>query len=51
MVWFVEADQFGFKVFIKDRPCTMRGILSAGSSLYDPLGMAAPLILSAKLLL
>ena len=49
--WFVEADQFGFKVFIKDRPCTRRGILSAVSSLYDPLGMAAPFILPAKLLL
>ena len=49
--WFVEADQFGFKVFIKDRPCTRRGILSAVSSLYDPLGMATPFILPAKLLL
>ena len=49
MLWFVEADQFGFKVFIKDRPCTRRGILSAVSSLYDPLGMAAPFILPAKL--
>ena len=48
--WFVEADQFGFKVVIKDRPCTRRGILSAVNSLYDPLGMAAPFILSAKLL-
>ena len=49
--WFVEADHFGFKVFTKDRPCTRRGILSAVSSLYDPLGMAAPFILPAKLLL
>ena len=51
MSWFVEADQFGFKVFIKDRPCTRRGILSAVSLLYDPLGMAAPFIRPAKLLL
>ena len=49
--WFVEADQFGFKVFIKDRPCTRRGIFSVISSLYDPLGMAASFILPAKLLL
>ena len=49
--WFVEADQFGFKVFIKDRPCTRSGILSVVSLLYDPLGMAAPFILPAKLLL
>ena len=51
MSWFVEAGQFGFKVFIKDRPCTRRGILSAVSSLYDPLGMVAPFILPAKFLL
>ena len=35
----------------RDRPCTRRGILSAVSSLYDLLGMAAPFILPAKLLL
>ena len=49
--WFVETDKFGFKVFAKERPFTRRGILSVVSSVYDPLGMAAPFILPAKLLL
>ena len=49
--WFVETDTFGFKVNIKEKPCTRRGILSVVSSVYDPLGMAAPFILPAKLLL
>ena len=49
--WFVETDAFGFKVHIKEKPCTRRGILSVVSSVYDPLGMAAPFVLPAKLLL
>ena len=49
--WFVETDTFGFKVNFKEKPCTRRGILSVVSSVYDPLGMAAPFILPAKLLL
>ena len=49
--WFVETDAFGFKVNIKEKPCTRRGILSVVSSVYDPLGMAAPFVLPAKLLL
>ncbi|XP_078348393.1 uncharacterized protein LOC144633390 [Oculina patagonica] len=49
--WFVESDTFGFKVKINEKPCTRRGILSVVSSVYDPLGMAAPFVLSAKLLL
>ena len=49
--WFVETDIFGFKVNIKEKPCTRRGILSVVSSVYDLLGMAAPFVLPAKLLL
>ncbi len=49
--WFVESDTFGFKVNIKEKPCTRREILSVVSSVYDPLGMAAPFVLLAKLLL
>ena len=49
--WDVESDTFGFKISVKDRPATRRGILSVVSSVYDPLGFAAPFTLSAKALL
>ena len=49
--WCVETDTFGFKVDIKFKPPTRRGILSLVSSVYDPLGLAAPFMLPAKRLL
>ena len=49
--WDVTSDQFGFKIIVKDRPATRRGILSVVSSVYDPLGFAAPFILLEKLIL
>lgn len=49
--WCTETDQFKFKVDIKDRPHTRRGLLSLVSSIYDPLGFLAPVILPAKRLL
>ena len=49
--WSVCSDEFGFKISIKDRPASRRGILSIVSSVYDPLGFAAPFVLNAKLIL
>ena len=49
--WNISSDQFGFRIVIKDRPATRRGILSIVSSVYDPLGFVAPFILNAKLIL
>ena len=49
--WDVESDTFGFKISVKDSPFTGRGILSVVSSVYDPLGFAAPFTLPAKALL
>ena len=46
--WCIETDSFIFKIQLQDKPLTRRGILSMVSSIYDPLGMLAPLILSAK---
>ena len=49
--WDMESDKFIFKVALKDRPSTRRGILSLTSSVYDPLGFVAPVVLPAKKLL
>ena len=49
--WCVENDMFSFRIVIKDQPLTRRGILSSISSVYDPLGFAAPFLLPGKRLL
>ena len=49
--WNMNSDMFTFKMTPKDKPFTQRGILSVTSSIYDPLGMVSPIILSAKRLL
>jgi hypothetical protein len=46
--WDVRNDEFVFKISVKEKPATRRGILSIVSSVYDPLGFAAPFILQAK---
>ena len=49
--WCIEADTFGFRIELKDKPVTRRGILSAISSVYDPLGAVSPVILNGKQIL
>lgn len=49
--WCIESDAFKFQIVMQDRPLTRRGILSTVSSVYDPLGFLAPLILTGKGLL
>ncbi len=49
--WDVESDTFKFKIVIKDRPLTRRGLLSILSSIYDPMGIIAPVVLPAKMIL
>ncbi|XP_068224461.1 uncharacterized protein, partial [Palaemon carinicauda] len=51
ILWVVETDTFGFSVLLPDKPLTRRGILSIVSSIYDPLGFAAPFVLLAKQIL
>ena len=47
----LEKDEFTLKVTLRDRPNTRRGILSMTSSIYDPLGLVAPVVVTAKKLL
>ena len=49
--WCIESDTFQFRIALKDRPMTRRGILSSVSSIYDPLGFAAPFLLRGKRIL
>ena len=46
-----ETNSFQFKLNLQDKPLTRRGILSTVISIYDPLGMLAPVILPARQIL
>ena len=47
----MENDTFRFRILLKDKPFTTRGILFTVSSIYDPLGFAAPFLLQGKKIL
>ena len=49
--WSIENDTLDFRITLKDRPPTRRGILATISSIYDPLGLASPFLLAGKQLL
>ncbi|XP_068684275.1 uncharacterized protein [Montipora foliosa] len=46
--WHIESDTFGFKVVNLDKGDTMRGVLSTICLVFDPLNLAAPVMLPAK---
>ena len=49
--WCIESDAFKFRIELKDQPGTRRGMLSTISSVYDSLGIIAPVILIGKRIL
>ena len=49
--WCVETDAFNFRMEIQQKTCTRRGVLSVSSSVYDPLGFLAPVVLPAKIMM
>ena len=49
--WNIEKDTFSFKINLDRKPITKRGLLSMISSIYDPLGYAAPFVLEGRQIL
>ncbi|XP_064642183.1 uncharacterized protein LOC135496665 [Lineus longissimus] len=49
--WCTQSDSFQFKVVMREKPVTRRGILSTVSSIFDPLGLIAPFILTGRRIL
>ncbi len=46
--WDVQADAFKFSVKFKDQKPTRRGILSTVASIFDPIGLLSPFVLTGK---
>ncbi|KAL3975616.1 lysophosphatidylglycerol acyltransferase 1 [Sarotherodon galilaeus] len=49
--WCVASDQFQFRVVVKEKPLTRRGVLATVASVFDPLGFVSPFILLGKQIL
>ena len=49
--WNVEDDIFQFNLQLKDKATTRRGILSTVSSIYDPVGLISPILLTGRKIL
>ena len=49
--WCIESDAFKFRIELKDKPCTRRGILATICTIFDPLGLIAAVVLVGKQIL
>lgn len=49
--WDLKHDHFTFRVATTEKPFTRRGVLSTVNSLFDPLGLVAPITIQGKFLL
>ena len=46
--WQLDEDTFTFQLELKDKPYTRRGVLSVINSIFDPLGIVAPVTIKKK---
>ena len=46
--WCVESDTFNIRFTLLDKPLTGQGVMSTVMSIYDPLGLIAPVVLIGK---
>lgn len=51
LCWNIDSDTFTFRVAVSDKPFTRRGVLSTVNSLFDPLGLVAPVTIRGRALL
>ncbi|XP_030844157.1 uncharacterized protein LOC100890944 [Strongylocentrotus purpuratus] len=51
VLWCVESDTLKFRLTLHDKPLTRRGVLATVMSIYDPLGLLAPVVLRGKQIL
>ena len=51
VVWNPEEDSLSFRLRDANVPVTKRGILQRTASIFDPLGIAAPFVIRAKMLI
>ncbi|RXN37510.1 C-type lectin domain family 4 member G-like protein [Labeo rohita] len=49
--WNLKDDTFTFRVDSEKKPFTRRGVLATVNSMFDPLGLAAPVTIQGKFLL
>ena len=47
--WCIESYAFKFRIQLKNKPCTRKGILATISTIFDPPGLIAPVVLDGKL--
>ena len=51
LLWDTEMDQLKLQFQTRTVPPTKRGILRMAASIYDPLGLASPFTLRARMLI
>ena len=51
ITWVSDTDMLKFKISNKVVPETKKGVLSAISSIFDPVGLIAPVTVKIKLLI